>query len=146
MNIGSFIYSMYTTSPDFIEMSFVLTHEGDFIAKGRATIRNKSEIITLKGNLKDTNMNKFKDKNTNVISINTNDLPLYYNCELTDFPIENRKSEINNKDIMINFPKVKIDNNFSFNMFQDHSKFECEMTPLYVVNENKPLLCNLIIE
>lgn len=143
LNIGNIICSMYTTVPESIKTNFVLTHKRDIIAKGKATIKEKSESIILNGNLEDINIDKFKSNN--IIFVSIDDLPLYYSCELKEFPIENRKNNIKNKEIIINFPKVKIGNNFSFNMPQNNSKFECEMTPLCAMNEDSPLLCNIYV-
>lgn len=142
MIIGNFIHSMYNFS-EKIEMGFVLTHEKDFIAKGRAFVYRGKEIVVLRCHTGDINITKFKNKNNNKTTININNVPLYFSCELNDFPVENRKNDIVNKNIIIDLPKVKINSSFSFDMASGYSRFECEITPL--VEKEDGVLCNLYL-
>lgn len=145
LNIGNFIYSMYITPPETIETDFILIYEGDMVAKGKAIIHDESEIINLTGNFKDVNIKRFINKNNNTIVFNSNDLPLICSCQLMNFPLKDRKNGLGDKDIVIDFPKVKINSDFSFSLSTINT-FKFEIMPLYVVNENNPLLCNIILQ
>lgn len=141
MNLNQIIYSLYTVSPKSIETVFVLFYEEKIVVKGKAIIEEYSDIIRLTGKCEDIDFRKFIGENK--ISININDIPRYYSCELINFPTKDIKANFVDKNIIINLPKVKIDSNFSFSMSYNISRFDCDMTPLYEMETRK--LCDIII-
>ncbi|MDD4778981.1 MAG: hypothetical protein PHT02_00060 [Tissierellia bacterium] len=144
MTVNKVICSMYANSPESIETDFILIYEGDIVIKGKTVIKDYLDTIELNGNCEDINIRKFIDENETIICVNANDLPRYYTCELTNFPIDNRKNEFVNKDIIIKFPKVMLHSNFTFNMSCDYSSFNFDMQPLYETETVK--MCDIILQ
>lgn len=141
--VNKTIYSMYVNKDNEpITTDFILTNENGVMVQGKAEIKKHSDMIDLTietAAMKITG----NDINNNIIIINYEQIPKYFSCELTNFPLEDRIYILKEEKISIKIPKVRIYGDFTIKMADDNLGLRCSILPLCSFGEKK--LADIII-
>ena len=141
---------LYKDKREEIECDFILINDNTGF-KGKAKIIRGIEHIEIEGKIKDyvniidTNIDINQQSNVRIIKISLDDIPKNYQCKLVNIPNENTIEAINGRNIEINFPRVRISDNFVYNMpYRDLSNIKTYIQPLYDCNNGE--IMNIIFE
>lgn len=111
----------------------------NIIANGKVEIKkNLDTIHFIVEDWKFDRLIEVKGKgNSHTIEINSNTFPTEYKCEITNFPQENRINHYIGKNIVVKLHRVNITSDFTIDMEENKSFFECDLLPLYVYSSGE---------
>lgn len=138
MRINDIIHMMYDNKYNYEEPIIAecsLTSE-NVIANGKIEIKRNSEVLRfIAESWKCNNATEVSGMgNLQTVKISSETLPLNFKCEITNLPLDNRIDDFVEKNIVIKLHKVSAVGDFTINLEENKSSFECDLLPLYDIN------------